>query len=313
MKVVGVDLGGTFIKSGLVDDQGNIVKRSSVPTEASRDKETVISNIVKAIQNVISDDVVAVGLGSPGLVDSSRGIIVSGIENIPSLNGVHIAEEIKSRLELPVFADNDANNAARGELLFGAAKGKRNFICITLGTGIGGGIVVNRDIYGGTINYAGEIGHLVLIPDGRKCTCGKFGCWEAYGSATAMIEEVKSAIKRGIPSSLEEFYPDGLNAKVVVEAALNGDELAVHVVKDAGKYVGIGVASLINIFNPEMVVIGGGVSLAGEILFSEIRYYAMLNSMSRSWSSVEIVPAKLGNDAGVLGSAGLAFMKMSER
>lgn len=314
---IGVDLGGTNIKAGLVSKNGEILKKIEVPTEAQKGRDTVLTNIKTAIKTLIEfaqnnnySPIIGIGMGCPGAIDSEQGIIVKGIENIPSLNGFHIAKFLYETFGLPAFIDNDANNAGRGELLFGSARGYKNVICLTLGTGIGGAIIINGELYGGAVNYAGEVGHMVLIPDGLQCTCGKFGCWEAYASATAMIKKAISAKKREIPTKLKNYPDEEINAKLIVDLAKEGDDFAKSIVEETARYLGIGIASLVNILNPELVVVGGGVAQAGDILFKPMEYWAKINMMPRARESVKIVPAMLGNDAGILGSTALVIMKL---
>jgi len=311
---LGIDLGGTAVKLGIVDQKGVIINSSEVPTLAETNSaDKIYRNISHAIGQLLEKNpghqIKGIGIGCPGSISPEEGTIVSGISNIPALNGFPLAREIGLDFKIPTFIDNDANNAARGEFQFGTGIGRKNFIMITLGTGIGGAIFINGDLYGGVNNYAGEVGHMIIIVNGVQCTCGSMGCWEAYGSATSMIKRAKAMIERGLDTSLLKHYPDQLNAKVIVKEAIAGDMIAKEIIISTGKYVGIGLANLINIFNPELCIIGGGVSLAGEILFKEIMKYAKINTLPRAWEVVSIEQAKLGNKAGILGSAALAFMK----
>ncbi|OHD54214.1 MAG: hypothetical protein A2Y33_12990 [Spirochaetes bacterium GWF1_51_8] len=312
---IGIDLGGTAVKLGIVNMKGEIVETVEVPTLAETNSaDKIYRNISQAVGALLEksggDKIKGIGIGCPGSISPEEGTIVSGISNIPALNGFPLAREIEHDFKIPTFIDNDANNAARGEFLFGAGTGKKNFIMITLGTGIGGAIFINGDLYGGVNNYAGEVGHMIIIVNGLQCTCGSMGCWEAYGSATSMIKRAKALVERGIKTSLLKHYPDDINAKVIVKEAAAGDMAAKEIIISTGKYIGIGLANLINIFNPELCIVGGGVSLAGEILFKEILKYAQINTLPRAWDVVEIEQAKLGNKAGILGSAALAYMKM---
>lgn len=311
---IGIDLGGTSIKIGLVNKKGEISDTIETPTLAeSNSIDTIFKNLVLAVRELIArnsgKEIRAIGIGSPGAISPEEGRIVTGIANIPILTGYPLAVEIQREMGIPSYIDNDANNAGRGEFLFGAGKGMKDFLMITIGTGIGGAVFVNGELYGGANNYAGEVGHMLIVDNGKYCTCGNFGCWEAYGSATAMITQAKAIVARGYDTKLKKYYPDKLNAKSIVEEAQKGDEAAMEIIVETGKYVGIGIANLINIMNPEAVIIGGGVSLAGDILLSEIKYYAKVNTLPRAWEAVKIVLAKLGNKAGILGSAALAFMR----
>lgn len=303
---IGVDLGGTNIKAGVIDDEGKIVSNLMIPTEASFGWERVISNIKKVISNLLKNNsVYAIGVGVPGPVDFENGIIKE-MPAIPGAKNVNISKELKEEFGRPVFVDNDANNFALGEVVFGVAKGKKYVIGITLGTGIGGGIIIDGKIYRGAKNYAGEIGHITIVPNGVQCNCGKFGCWEAYGSATALIKNALSYKKRNIETKLKEYPDDKIEAKIVFDLAKENDEFCSRLVQDMFFYLGIGVASLVNVFNPEMVVLGGGVSLAGNFLLDPVKKIAFENIMPPLREGLEIVLSKSGNSAGMLGAAGLA-------
>ncbi|MCS7299126.1 MAG: ROK family protein [Spirochaetia bacterium] len=302
---VGIDLGGTNIKAGMIDDEGMIVSSLSIPTEANQGWDKVISNIKKILKDLVSDRVKAIGIGIPGPVDFERGIIKE-MPAIPGAKNVEIAKEIQSDFKKPTFVDNDANNFALGEVVFGVAKGKKYVIGITLGTGIGGGIVIDGRLYRGSRNYAGEVGHMVISPNGQQCNCGKFGCWEAYGSATAIIRNALSSKKRDINSKLNDYPSEKIDAKLVIELSKEGDEFCSGIAQNAFFYIGIGIASLVNILNPEMVVIGGGVSLAGEYLIKTVRRVAFENILPPLREGLEIALSRFGNNAGMLGAAGLA-------
>jgi len=310
---IGIDLGGTNIKGGLVDDEGKIVYNVIVPTEAKLGWSRVLDNIKKVVSQFIErNGVKAIGIGVPGPVDFKNGVVRS-MPAISDAKDINVVNELVKEFGIPVFVDNDANNFAIGELVFGAAKGKREVIGITLGTGIGGGIIINRELYRGANYYAGEVGHIVIVPNGVQCNCGKFGCWEAYGSATAMIKKALSYKSRKILTKLSEYPDERIDAKLIIDLAKNGDEFCMNIVDEAFKYIGLGIASLVNIFNPEMVVIGGGVSLAGEFLLSRVRNYAMENIMPPLREGLEIVLARSGNNAGILGSAALAKIEVNRR
>ncbi len=312
--ILGVDLGGTTIKLGIVSSNGKLKSDTQIPTLANTNSlETIYNNMLEGIQHFLKSQkeskIDSIGIGCPGNINPDEGKIVSGIANIPALNGFALASQLEKDLGKAAFIDNDANNAGRGEFLFGAGKGKKNFVMITLGTGIGGAIFINGELYTGAQNFAGEIGHMVIDIDGRSWNNGISGSWEAYGSASAMIIQAKNRVERGYETTLRNYYPDALNAKVIVDAAKNGDEMAMDVVRDTGKYLGVGVANLINIFNPEAIIIGGGMAAAGDILMKGIMHHAKVNSRVQAWENVELLTAKLGNRAGIMGSAALALMK----
>jgi glucokinase len=309
---IGIDLGGTAIKAGLTDSNGDIKDFFQIPTGVeANSSDVVVENIKKCIAQLIDKNrnvkVTAIGIGVPGISLDNGNITI--FANIRVFDNYPLAAEIQSVFDIPTFVDNDANNAASGEFLFGVAKGKRHFLLVTLGTGIGAGIYVNGAIYKGANGGAGEVGHMVIVPDGRLCGCGNNGCWETYGSASSMIRRASSMLGRGVDSSLEKYYPNDLNAKVIEEEARGGDPLAVDLFSETAHYIGVGLANLINCFNPELIVIGGGLSNAGDFLLDKVKFSAKLNSAPPAWSAVEIKTATLGNKAGILGSAALAFIK----
>jgi len=309
---LGIDLGGTAIKLGLVTREGQLVKTLQVPTRAETgEREMIVSNLKSAIREILSGekDVVAMGIGVPGGVDKKGGMI-RFMPNIQPLENYPLADDLARSFGMPVVMDNDANNAARGEYVFGAGKRYQDFILITLGTGIGGGIFLNGDVYGGVANFAGEVGHMKIVPEGRPCGCGLNGCWEAYGSATAMVKRATGLVAMGKKTSLAGM---SITARVIFDEARRGDSIALEVVEEACHYLGIGIANLIHIFNPEAVIVGGGVSQAGEFLFERLRRYTSLYAKTEMFETCEIVPAALVNDAGVMGSAALAIMTMEKR
>ncbi|URA09521.1 ROK family protein [Thermospira aquatica] len=307
---LGIDMGGTAIKLGLVSREGKLLKSFQVPTRAeTQDRQVIVDNIKNAIRSALGgwEKVLAIGIGVPGGVDKKHGII-RFMPNIQALENYSLAEDLEKSFGMPVAIDNDANNAARGEYVFGAAKKYQDFVLITLGTGIGGGIFIRGDIYGGVANFAGEVGHMKLVPEGRTCGCGLNGCWEAYGSATAMIKRAQGLVAMGKKTSLSSV-PE-INAKVIFDEAKKGDEIALEVVEEVCHYLGIGIANLIHLFNPEAVVVGGGVSQAGDFLFERLRRYTSLYTKTEMFETCTIVPAALVNDAGVMGSAALAIMTL---
>ncbi|MGA2141276.1 MAG: ROK family protein [Brevinematales bacterium] len=312
--VIGVDLGGTAIKAGICDDKGEFYKTLEIPTGVESNSSLLImQNIKQCIRDLIDHadgkKIDAIGVGVPGIAfDNGR---ISIFSNIRVFDNYPMGPEIEKELKIPVFVDNDANNAARGEFKFGAGIGKKNFVLITLGTGIGGGVFINSDIYSGTNGCAGEVGHMVIVPDGKQCGCGNFGCWEAYGSASAMIRRASCLIGRKVKTSLTRYYPDNITAKVITDEARAGDPIALRIFDETAYYIGLGTANIINILNPQLCIFGGGLSHAGKFLFDRVKFHAMLNAAPAAWEAVDIVAAKLGNKAGIFGAAALAFMKKS--
>ena len=306
-KIIAIDIGGTFIKSALLDSEGKIHKREETPTQANESKEVVLANLRSAFDKVYESDVCGVGLGSPGCVDPEKGI-VSAVDNIPCLSGLCLSDFLKDKNNIPVVIDNDANNASKGEYLFGAGQKKKNFLGVTLGTGVGGGLILDGHFHRGVNNYAGEIGHMTYIPDGAPCTCGKRGCLEAYASATAMIRSAQSIIKRKLPSALTQHDPKEIDSKLICDLAKEGDALCLSIIHDVAKALGVVLGAAINLLNLECVVIGGGISAAGDILFTPLCLYASRHALPMAYEKCTILPSKLGNDAGLLGCAAAVLM-----
>jgi len=310
--VIGVDLGGTAIKAGICDDEGTFYKTLEIPTGVgSGSCEKIMENIKKCIKELIDfanrKKIDAIGIGVPGIAFDNGKITI--FSNIRVFDNYPMGEDLENEFKISVFVDNDANNAARGEYKFGSGKGKKDFVLITLGTGIGGGVFINSDIYSGANGCAGEIGHMIIVPDGRECGCGNFGCWEVYGSANAMVKRAKCIIGRKLKTSLKRYYPDKLNGKIITNEAKTGDPIALQIFNETAYYIGLGTANIINIFNPQLCIFGGGLSQAGKFLLDKIKFHTMLNAAPAARNAVELVTAELGNKAGIFGAAALAFMK----
>ncbi len=301
---IGIDVGGTFIKSALVNIKGEILNKASTQTQAHDGPKVVIQNILNSIQELLEfhHDVYGIGIGIPGNVKRDQGLI-EGCFNVPSLAGIYLVNELEKKLDFPIFIDNDANNAAKGEYLFGAGQNYDHLILLTLGTGIGSGIILNHKLFHGVSDYGGEIGHMILIPEGMLCTCGNYGCFEAYASATAMINQAKQAIKREYPGKLLQVANDEINAQIICQLAIDGDEVCRDIVGKIGKYIAIGCASIINMLNVPLIVIGGGVSEGGDILFHAIDQHVNNLVLPNMKNTFKIVKAEMGNDAGVIGAA----------
>lgn len=312
MFFVGADLGGTNIASVLVDEFGKIINKHTRPTEAKKGPNVVIENVKNSIHKVCSDipkkEVAGIGLGIPGLIDIEKGISVFagnlGWENIPVL------EEFKREFKKPVFMDNDVRVATLGEKYFGAGRGINNLICITLGTGIGSGIIIDGKMYRGHSSCAGEIGHITVVKDGLYCNCGNRGCLEVYASAPGISRRAREYIMAGHYTILDSMTGGNLSKitpKLISEAYDKGDKLAMRIMEETAEILAIGIANYIDIIDPEMVVIGGGVSLAGERLFKPLRKFVIERSMNQIAKNVKIVPAMLKNESGMMGSAALAM------
>lgn len=306
---IGVDVGGTNVKIALIDKEGNIVYSNTVPTRAEMGYEYTISNIKQAIYDLMketktSKDVIeGIGFGFPGQVDCDNGIVRIA-PNIPGWVNVPIASIIEEEFGITTKIDNDVRCAALGELNFGAGKGCKNLICITVGTGIGSGLIVNGKLVRGASNAAGEIGHIKLqIHDGPICGCGDSGCLEALASGPSIVAMAEEYIKGGKSTKYRELANPEITPYVVAEAAKQGDNVAKKIYEIIGEYIGVGLSSVVNLLNPEKIVIGGGVADAGDLLFEPIIRTIKHRAMPIQGSAVEVVKAELGNTAGVIGAS----------
>jgi len=310
--VIGVDLGGTSIKSALVNESGKVLHRLERPTLAADGPTRVLDQIVGCVHDLQrqadSDDIVAVGVGAPGPTNWETGVVYSP-PNLPGWKDVPLADEIASRTSLTTYIENDANAACWGEFWAGAGSDAKSLCCLTLGTGVGGAIVLDGALLRGPDGTAGELGHLCVQRNGRACGCGARGCLEAYASVTGLVRTAREGLDRGEASSLRSnIY--SLTGVAVSEAASHGDTFAKSVISGTGEWVGVGVASLINLLNPDMIVICGGMIEAGDLLFDAIRQTAAQQAFDVPANRAQIVPAALGQDAGVIGAAGCAWQRV---
>lgn len=305
--VVGVDLGGTKIYTALVDLEGNIIKEKTVETLAHEGEQAVMGRIIDTINYVIDeadkDLIKSIGIGSPGPLDIKKGLIVE-TPNLPFKN-FEIVKTIKETFDLPTYLDNDANVATLGEFMFGAGKGTENMIFITASTGIGGGAVLNGRLFRGATGNALEVGHMTVATEGPRCGCGNVGCAEALGSGTAIGKRAKEAVLSNVKTSLKN-YGDVTSKEVFIEAA-KGDRVAKNILKNSLTYLGIAVANTITNFDPEKVVVGGGVVNGGDIVIDTIRKVVEERCMSTFVENCTVEKAVLGGKAGVLGAAALAI------
>lgn len=305
---IGIDLGGTNIAAGVVDEGQHIVAEVSLPTGAERPAEAVVADICRAAEKamekagITAAHCASVGIGSPGTCDSANGVVVRAY-NLGWFN-VPVCSMVTARLGLPCHLSNDANCAALAETVAGGAVGCRNMILITLGTGVGGGIIIGGKIYDGMRGAGAELGHTLLVLDGEPCTCGRRGCWEAYSSATALIRQARQAAAEH-PESLLAGAEE-ITGKTVFDAADRGDETANAVVDRFCDYLGAGVTNIVNALAPEVILIGGGISRQGERLLAPVRRYVERNCFGGKDGAIPIIAAaRLGNDAGIIGAAAL--------
>ena len=311
--VCAVDLGGTNLRAANIDRDGRIQERVRTLTPESKPAADVVSAIGAAVRECEASAskrgaaVVAVSVVVPGSVQVETGAVFNA-PNIPSLQGYELAPALETALGRPVLLENDANAAALGEMWRGVARGCRTIICLTLGTGVGGGIILDGKLWRGADGTAGEIGHTSVEPcSGVKCKCGNTGCLEVYASATAIVRMTREALGQHQSQLLQSIAANELTAEKVFRAAIAGDDLAPDVFRRMGAYLGIAMANLVNVFNPEMIVIGGGVSAAWELFAGYARAEVMKRAFSVPAQRCQIVRAACGDDAGLLGAAWLAF------
>ena len=319
--IIGVDLGGTKIFAGAVSKDGARTSgMRSIATQPELGAEGVVDRMVGLIEGVILDtihetgatrrDFVGIGVGAPGPLDREKGLVVVA----PNLGwrDFPLRDRISSRLNLPATLDNDANCATVGEFWLGAARGGRNVIGITIGTGIGGGLILNGELYHGSSDVAGEIGHTTIDVNGRHCKCGNYGCLEAYASGPAIATRAREALAREDNASMMTSMVDGqldrLTAELVYDAAKKADGLANEIVRDTARYLGAGIATLLNVINPDVVVVAGGVTRAGDALFGPLNTEVRRRAFKPAVQAVRIVPAELPGTAGVIGA--VATFKM---
>lgn len=307
---LGIDLGGTSIKMGLVDQLGNILHTLEGPTPAGYHQVlAVFSQMAEQIlqkSHYAWDDIIGVGVGVPAFLDQQRGIVIEAV-NL-GWDQVPLKEDLEKLWTVPIIVENDANAAALGEMWNGAGKGASHLICLTLGTGIGGGVIIHGDIYHGANGSAGEVGHItVKHQGGRRCNCGRMGCLETEASATAIVLDALAQMKGMSTGPLKEEYDrtGTLTAKSVVQLAQQGDTICKEIMTKVGSVLGNTLAQMCYLLNPEIIVIGGGVALAGQILFDPLIQAFNHAILPRIAENTSIVPAKLGNQAGLTGAAWL--------
>ena len=305
----GVDVGGTTIKAGVCNERGDLLHKIEGPTEAEQGTNRILLNIERYVRQVVEesphswDQIAGVGVGVPGFLDIPSGFVKTS-PNLPLVN-VPLKDHLEAALGKKVRVNNDANAAALGEAWVGAGRDICSIVCYTLGTGVGGGIVVDGKLITGCSGMAGELGHMPIVPDleAIQCGCGKMGCLETVASATGIVRMAQDAVIRGDATVLGSL--ESITAYDVVNAAKNGDEVAQRIVSRAAYYLGKSMAMVAVIINPDRFIIGGGVGKAGEFLLSQVREIFRQCALEKAQEGVEIVAAELGNNAGVVGAAGL--------
>ena len=308
---IGVDLGGTNIAVGVVDDNYKIIGRGKVKTNAPRPAEEIFDDIAKAIflavedAGLTMDSIVSVGVGTPGSVNKEEGTIE--FSNNLDFNNVPAKKLLEDRVGKPCIFENDANAAALGEAYAGAGNGVKNLVAVTLGTGVGSGIIIGGKVLGGTNDAAGEMGHTTIVVDGEQCNCGRKGCWERYASATALISQTKAKMQECPDSKMWELANgclDNVSGRTAFSAMYAGDEAGKQVVDQYIKYVAIGVTNIVNIFQPDVICIGGGICNEGDNLLNPVRDFVVKECYTKyAKKQTKICKAVLGNDAGIIGAA----------
>ena len=312
--VVAIDIGGTKIAGGLVTADGQIHALRRVPTEAHQGGEDVMRRVNLLVGELIAEgkrtsaalSPVAIGVGTAGWVEPKSGVITFATSALPGWKGMPIKERLQVAHSLPTFVDNDADVMALGEAVFGAGRGQRYVLGLTAGTGIGGGIVINGKIYHGAHGYAGAMGHIIIdYRSTRQCPCGRFGCLEAYASTPGLVEEFIQVVGR---EYLHErgLDPTGIGIKEIADLAKGGDDQAWQIIQNGAEYLGTGIATLVNLFNPDVVIIGGGAANIGAPYFEKIRQVASTHALP-TVAGTPILPALLGTKANLVGAAWFAF------
>lgn len=310
-KAVGIDLGGTYIKAGLVNERGEILKKEQFPTLAEKnDREIVLSQIEKSIEFAYEEDIDGIGIGTPGVVDD-QGIVYEA-PNLPGWDNLNLKKIFEEKFKKNVVVENDVNTIAWGEYLFGAGRGSKTMICITLGTGLGGGIVKDGKLLRGGKYSAVEIGHIPIDYKGPKCKCGNYGCIERFVGRDYIVERAVKGIKEGIKTKIYDIVNGDLSKitpKTISEAYNLGDEFAKSIWIDVGVCLGAMFSGLVNLLNPDLIVIGGGIAQAGKILFDTIEKTIKERAMRILTQNLKIVPAALGVDSGIVAAGALVFQK----
>jgi len=305
----GVDFGGTSAKIGLIGRDGAVLARETVPIDSRADFDGVMRPVAEKLKALVSrrpgtDRLIVAGIGMPGFIEKQAGIVVGGAENIPCFQGRSPQDSISRALGVPAFSENDATSAAAGELIFGAGRKLSSFLLITLGTAIGGGLVLEGRVYRGSRGFAGEVGHLCVVADGLQCNCGSRGCFEQYASGTAMVRTYREKLrKRGV----EDL---AATPKTIADRARSGDAPARETIEEAGRYIAQALGSILNVLDLEACLVGGGVAEAGDILLEPVRQRLPDYCWPEIAKGMRVLRAELGNDAGILGAAAQALERL---
>jgi len=317
LPVLAIDLGGTKIIAAVISHQGQVMARESYLTSAGEGPQSVIDKILSAtdhllgVSNIELSQLHSISIAAAGAIDFEQGVVTSS-PNLPGWHDIPLRDMVNRKYRVKTFLINDASAAALGEHQFGVGRGVNNLIYLTVSTGIGGGIIIDGRLYLGPSGSAGEIGHMTIDVNGPKCSCGNIGCLEMLASGTAMAREAIRRISQGEESSLTEMVEGkigDITAEKVGVSAEGGDSLALEVISQAANYLGVGMVNLVNIFNPEMIIVGGGVAQMGDLLLAPARQAVEERAFQLPAQAVRIVPAQLGDSAGLLGAAVFALQQ----
>ena len=312
---IGLDLGGTNLKYALGSENGDILIKRSRPSNADQSQEAIFETMFASIEELLSEandqneKVMAIGVGSPGSIDIHEGKLLGSTPNIQAWTNAPIKKKLEERFSIPVWADNDANIMALAEARKGAGRGFNNILCLTLGTGIGGGIVINGEVLRGSHFSAAEVGHVIIDYKGKLCKCGNRGCFEVYASATAMVERYQQKLKAAGIS----FNPGEIDAKLIFERAAKKEIQAIETINETCQFLSIGIVSIANIIDPEVVVIGGGISEAGDDFIRQTEKMVKNFGIKSITQSIKLVRAQMGNDAGIIGAILLAAENFNKK
>ena len=305
----GIDVGGTFVKIGIVTKDGQILKETQIPSEIEKPAKEMLKRAAETIQNLIEEEgdceIKGAGIGTAGSVNVDKGILYEA-PNMPNWKNEPFGEILSNALGVPVIVDNDANVAAWGEYAYGAGRGSQYMMLVTLGTGVGGGLILDGKPYRGAIDAGGEFGHMSIDFDGWECGCGCKGCVEAYVGTKGILRQVREGLESHPDSLLAKVDPNAIMPVDVSKAADQGDALAIQVLRQTGEYLGYGLANAVNLLNIQRVVVGGGVAKAGDRILKPAFDTMKANAMRVLGEIVDLVPAELGNSAGLVGAAWLA-------
>jgi len=311
--LVGIDLGGTNIKAGLVTPEGEVICRARCETLADEGPDAVLGRMGSLAEELLdaegasAADVIAAGVGSPGPLNTQTGVVVY-TPNLPGWTDIHVSETLKERLGVDVYLEGDANAAAWGEFWRGAGRDVQSMVIFTLGTGVGGGIIIDGELIRGIDDTGGHLGHIVIDPQGLKCPCGNTGCLEAYASATAVVRRYREMV---VAEGLEDDLGPDVTARDIHERAAAGSEHCGRLIEETGRYLGVALTTVANMINPELAVYSGGMSAAGDLLFGPILEEVRRRALKPCGARIRVVAAELGDDAGVIGAAGCAMVRSS--